>query len=119
MKLFVGDGSVVRWSLDVGAGASRAVHIRLLTVWDGAGSEKRKIVGYSLGLKMDRLSLSFHIPRSMRILTSNLASQVVMKVNVKVGDKNMFNSLTSYFAISKYLEIFVLHLYSWPRAHNC
>lgn len=54
--------------MDVGAGASRAVHIRLLTVWDGAGSEKRKIVGYRLGLEMDRLS---ELPYSKEYENSN------------------------------------------------
>lgn len=59
-------------------------------VWDGTGSEKKSSEGCTLGLRMGRLSLSFHKPRSMRILDSHLASLVVMKINVKVGDKNIF-----------------------------
>lgn len=65
-------------------------------VWDRTGGEKRSREDYSLGSRMGGLSLSFHKPRSMRILDSHLASLVVMKINVKVEDKNhiSFNSLT-------------------------
>lgn len=72
------------------AGVSLAVHMRCLLVWDGAGGEKSRMAGFSLRVAVGRLSLSFHMPRSMRILNSNLASKVVMKVNVKVGGRTDF-----------------------------
>lgn len=86
----VGDGSVVGWSLDLWAGVSLAGHMRCLLVWDGAGGEKSRTAGLSLSLGVGSLSLSSHIPRSMRILNSNSASKVVMKVNVKVRGSTYF-----------------------------
>lgn len=49
MRLFVGAGSIVGWSLDMWAGVSTALHMKLLMVWVGAGGRKRRRVGCGLG----------------------------------------------------------------------
>lgn len=85
-----GDDSVVGGSLDKWAGASIAVYMRHLMVWDGAGVKKRRMVGCSLGLAMSRLSLSFRIPRSMKSMRI---------LNVKVGDKNIQYLTVWYFSL--------------------
>lgn len=96
--------------MDSWAGVSIGVHMRF-RVWDGAGGGKKRMVGGSPGLGMGSLSPNFPILAryskecEYSKFKPGLPGCYEGKCQGRKQERILFNSLTFWFAVSKYFQI--------------